>query len=79
MKKCSVPMTAGDHPELNDSPLLNNDKHQNYQMIIGILNWVVTFGRLEVAFSTSSLSRFTVCPRCEHLDRALHVFGYLKK
>jgi hypothetical protein len=79
MKKCSVPMTAGDHPELNESPLLNNNKHRKYQMIIGMLNWVITIGRLDVAFSTSSLSHFTACPRCGHLDRALHVFGYLKK
>jgi hypothetical protein len=79
LRKCSVPMTAGDHPELDDSPLLNDDKHRKYQMIIGMLNWVVTIGRLDVAFSTSSLSRFTACPREGHLDRSLHVFGYLKK
>jgi hypothetical protein len=68
MRKCSTPMPAGDHPELDDSPLLNDDQHRKYQMIIGMLNWVVTIGRLDVAFSTSSLSRFTACPRCGHLD-----------
>jgi hypothetical protein len=59
MKKCSTPMPAGDHPELNDSPLLNNGKHRKYLMIIGMRNWVVVMmRRLDIAFSTSSLSPF---------------------
>ena len=36
-------------------------------------------GRMDVAFAMSSLSRFTACPRKRHMDRALRVFGYLKK
>jgi hypothetical protein len=50
IQKCSTPMVARDHPELDDdSPLLNNDKHRKYQMIIGKLNWAVTIGRLQYA------------------------------
>jgi hypothetical protein len=63
MRRCFTPIYPGDHPELDDSPLLNNDKHQKYQIIIRMLNWVITIGRLDVAFSTSSLSHFTACPR----------------
>jgi hypothetical protein len=80
MKNCSTPMSARNHPELNNSPWLNNNKHQKYQMLIGMLNWVVTIGRLDIAFSTSYyLSHFTACPRTGDLDRALHIFRYLKK
>jgi hypothetical protein len=48
-------------------------------MLIGILVWVVTIGQIDVAHATSSLSRFTACPRKGHLERLLRVFGYLKK
>ena len=79
LKKYSNPMETGAHPELDDSEILNDEGHRKYQMLMGILVWVVTIGRIDVAHSTSSLSRFTACPRQGHMDRALRVFGYLKK
>jgi hypothetical protein len=76
----TVPMTSGDHPEMDDTTVvLDDDGHRKYQMLIGILNWIVTIGRLDVAFATMSLSRFSACPQKGHLERALEVFGYLKK
>ena len=77
-KKVS-PMEDGDHPEEDCSALLDDDGHQKYQMLIGMLNWIVCLGRMDVAFATTSLSRFTACPRAGHLERALRIFGYLKK
>lgn len=77
--KSTVPMASGDHPEMDDSEVLDDTSHRQFQMLIGILNWIVTIGRLDVAFATMSLSRFSACPRRGHLNRALKVFGYLKK
>ena len=48
-------------------------------MLIGILNWILCTGRVDVSFATASLSRFTACPRKVHRDRDLRIFGYLKK
>jgi hypothetical protein len=48
-------------------------------MLIGMLNWIVGIGRFDIAHATTSLARFSSCPRKCHLDRALRVFGYLKK
>jgi hypothetical protein len=82
LKKYSNPMeTAGDHPELDESKVMNDDCHPKYQMIMRFLVWVVTIGWIgTVAHAMSSLSRFMVCPRQGHQDRAiLRVFGYLKK
>jgi hypothetical protein len=79
LNKNSIPMAAGDHPELDTSPLLNDDEHRKYQMLLGMLNWIVQIGRFDVAYATASLSRFTACPRKGHLTRALRVFSYLKK
>eukprot|EP00957_Ditylum_brightwellii_P102289 7797719-Ditylum_brightwellii.AAC.2 len=47
--KHDTPMVAGDHPELDDSRVLNNRDNQQYQMLIGMLNWIVTLGRLDIA------------------------------
>lgn len=44
--KNDTPMVAEDHPECDDSKLLNDEEHTIYQMLIGILNWIITIGRL---------------------------------
>jgi hypothetical protein len=71
----------GDHPETDVSAPLSDHQHTQYQMLIGmVLNWIVCLGRLDIAFATSSLSRFTACPaRKGHLERVLRFFGYLRK
>ena len=79
LKKERVPAVAGDHPELDTSDLLDDTGHQKYQMMIGILVWVVTIGRVDISHVTSSLSRFTSAPRKGHSERLLKVFGYLKR
>ena len=79
LPKRDIPMSQGDHPELDTSVLLGDSDHTKYQMLIGMLNWIVTIGRIDIAFAVTSLSRFVASPREGHMKRALHVFGYLKK
>jgi hypothetical protein len=79
IKKYSSPSETGDHPEMDTSKLLDDKGHRKYQMLIGMLVWVVTVGRIDMAHATSSLSRFTACPRQGHVERLLRVFRYLKK
>ena len=79
LPKKDTPMTDGDHPETDVSAPLSDGQHTQYQMLIGMLNWIVCLGRLDIAFATSSLSRFTACPRKGHLERVLRIFGYLRK
>lgn len=79
LPKKDMPMPAGDHPEMDVSSPLDDESHRKYQMLIGMLNWIVCLGRVDIAFATSSLSRFTACPRKGHLERVLRIFGYLKR
>ena len=79
LPKKDTPMVDGDHPEEDASEILDDAGHQRYQMLIGMLNWIACIGRMDVAFATTSLSRFTACPRQGHMDRVLRIFGYLKK
>ena len=48
-------------------------------MFVGMLNWIVGIGRFDIAHAASSLARFASCPKKWHLDRALRLFGYMKK
>jgi hypothetical protein len=79
LTKKYVPLPAKDHPEMDTSAVLNDDEHRKFQMLIGMLNWIVSIGRFDIAHATSSLARFSSCPRKGHMDRALQVFGYLKR
>lgn len=79
LKKNSVPLVANDHPKEDTSELLNDDDHRKYKILIGMLNWIVSIGRFDIAHATSSMARFSGCPRKGHLARALRIFGYQKK
>ena len=50
---------------------------QNYQSLIGSIQWAVSLGRLDVATAVMTLSGFRSVPRQGHLDRARRVVGYL--
>ncbi len=74
-----LPMKPGDHPEEDDSPILSNEQHRLYQSMIGMLQWTVSIGRIDICCAVSSMSRFCVSPREGHLDRVFRIFGHLKK
>ncbi|MGH7954585.1 MAG: reverse transcriptase domain-containing protein [Gloeomargaritales cyanobacterium] len=79
LAKHKVPMIPGDHPEEDTSEILSPSDRELYQMLIGMAQWIVSLGRLDIIFSLSSLNRFSSCPREGHMNRILKVFGYLKK
>ena len=58
LKKEKVPMSGGDHPELDESPELLDEEQTKYQSCIGILQWIVTSGRFDIAYAVASLSQF---------------------
>eukprot|EP00957_Ditylum_brightwellii_P211907 15366746-Ditylum_brightwellii.AAC.3 len=57
----------------------NGTDNQKYQMLLGMLNWIVILGRLDIAYAVSSIACFTTYPRKGHNTRLLYTFGYLKK
>ena len=72
-------MPPGCHPELDESELLDDNGRQRYQQLIGMAQWAVTIGRVDISFAVSSLSRFSAAPRQGHLELSLHLFGYLRQ
>ena len=52
------PLEKGDHPELDSSDLLDPDGVQKYQSLVGLPQWAVSIGRLDIATAVMSLSSF---------------------
>ena len=77
--KHSSPLEKNDHPELDDTELLDAAGIQRYQSLIGTLQWTITLGRIDVAAAVMSVSSFRVAPRIGHLERLQRICGCLSK
>jgi hypothetical protein len=74
------PLEPGDHPtKLDKSDLLHIEGIKQYLLIIGLVQWAVQLGRLDVATATMTLSSFQAAPCKGHLEQAEHIVGYLVK
>ena len=73
------PLEKGDHPELDDTELLDAEWTQKYQSLVGALQWAVSIGRIDVTTAVMSMSSFRAAPRKGHLDRVKRIYGYLAK
>ena len=78
LRSYTMPIDPEYRPELDESPLLNEDDHSIYRMLIGSAQWAITLGRIDIQYATTMLSRFGMCPREGHLTAMKKVFGYLK-
>ena len=78
-QKVQSPLERNDHPELDDSPLLDGDGMAKYQSLIGTLQWTISLGRFDIATAVMSMSSFRVAPRQGHLERVKRICGYLSK
>jgi hypothetical protein len=79
LRESNTPCTMNNHPEEDESNILDKEKRWQYQSISGMAQLLVTLGRLDICYAISSLSRFCSCPREGHYQRALRIWGYLKK
>ena len=77
-KNYGSPMEVGDHPEVDESDLLDPEEITKYQMIVGCAQWAITIGRYDIQYATNTMARFASAPREGHLKRMFHIFGYLK-
>jgi hypothetical protein len=73
------PLEKGDHPELDVSDLLDEEGIQQYQSLIGSLQWAVSLGRMDIATAVMTMSSFRAAPRVGHLERVKRIIGYLSK
>jgi len=73
------PLEPNDHPEIDDTPLLEVDSIKQDQSMIGALQWCVTLGRIDIHSAVTTMSSFNAAPRQAHLERVKRMYGYLYK
>lgn len=65
-------------PEIYVSPELGDKLTSRYLQLIGILQWSVELGRIDIMTEVSVLSQHQCNPREGHLDAVYCIFWYLK-
>src|SRR5210317_302932 len=66
------------HPETDDTKLLGREDMTRYRALLGSANWIVTLGRFDIVYTTSTMARFSMAPREGHLNALKRIFGYLR-
>ena len=77
-KMAKAPFPSGCRPELDASAILEPKDANWHQQLIGMLNWIVELGRIDIYNSVARPSGYLAQPREGHLRAALHMFSYLK-
>jgi hypothetical protein len=77
--EAETPIRATYRPELDVSLELTPVYSAYYQSLIGLLRWIVDFGRVDVCLDVSMLSSHLALPREGQLVEALQIFSYLRK
>ena len=77
--KAGAPISNGYRPEIEATDELRPVDAAYYQLLIGILRWVVELGRFNMCVKVSMLSSCLDMPRKGHIQQLFHIFAYLKK
>jgi hypothetical protein len=78
LKRSKQPFASDYFPELDTSPLLNEDEANHYMSHVSILRWMVELGHLDIYINVALLSSFLMQPRRGHLEAIYSIYGYLK-
>jgi hypothetical protein len=77
-KPIKTEISEGYHPEMDDTPMCNEEDSTNYRSINEYCYWIIVLGRFDIAYTTSAMSRFNISPREGHLKAAKRILAYLK-
>ena len=78
-KKNGTPLPTGYHPEQDTTELLCPAKITQYLQLVGIGQWLVTIGRIDICHAINTMSRYNVVPRRGHFHNLICIFKYLNK
>ena len=76
-KKVFTPLDPKDHPEMDTSAFLDKTGIHLYWKLLGMLQWAITLGRIDIMCATMTMGGFRAQPRQGHLDRLKRIFGFL--
>ena len=67
------PLPTNYHPEIDVSPPLKSEDFALYGSYVGILQWIVELGRIDICFPTSTMASHLALPRHDHLQKVLQI------
>ena len=76
-RKFRPPLEGGDHPKPHTPEVCGEHQTNQFQTLIGQLQWLISPGHFDIAVHVMSLSRFRTQPRKRNPDRAKRIVGYL--
>ena len=76
-RKSRPPLEGGDHPEPHTPELCDEHQTNQFQTLIGQLQWLISPGHFDIAVHVMSLSMFRAQPRKGSPDREKRIVGYL--
>ena len=77
--KVKNPFPSGYQLELDESDELGPELASQFMHLIGILQWAVKLGHIDIYLKVSLLSQYQVNPRLGHLEVAYHIYAWLKR
>jgi hypothetical protein len=77
--KANAPLKTDYWPEVDLSAELEPIDAACYQSIIGILQWIVELGRVDICCEVSLTSSCLALPRIGHLQQLYYIFAFRKK
>ncbi len=77
-KKASNPFPGDYEPEMDTTPILNPELASWYASLIGMLQWMVEIGQVDIITEVSKMASQMASTREGHLDALLHMFGFLR-
>jgi hypothetical protein len=57
----------------------NADESSRYSLLIGVLQWAVELGQLDIYIEVALLSQHLALPQVGHLEAVYHIVAYLHK
>src|SRR5688500_16398191 len=72
-------LERGDHPEIDESNLLDKLGIEQYQSLIGFLQWAISLECFDIASAVMSMLSFHIAPRRGHLQQLQRICEYLVK
>jgi hypothetical protein len=76
--KAPTLLSSNYRPEIDVSPELGVTEASHFHSLIGVLQWIVELGRVDLDVEVSMMSSHLALPCEGHLKEIYHIFAYLK-
>eukprot|EP00957_Ditylum_brightwellii_P080765 6142731-Ditylum_brightwellii.AAC.1 len=76
-REVHAPLEPGDHPKIDNSPLLYMEDIKKYWQMIGEMEWAVALGWIDIIAATVTMARFKPAPCQGHLECLKYVYRFL--